>query len=645
MKKKFLNVIAISALVSLGALTAVSCNPETPIEDPVEVTYKVTYDTGNYTVSGIKADGYKEGDTVTFTVTAASGYEITSVSAGGTTLTPSNGSYSFTMGSSDVKLTITATATAGKMTLDKTELIIDEVGKSETITATLTNLTGEVAWEITDDVNFLIEVSEDTLSCTVINLSGGQAVITATIGDLSSDVVVRGSTYGDTRETYTIHKADGSVLKDDVKGFYNAVGQLNNTDYFEAANGYVTKKGETDVLYKFSNAYLSAIDKDGPTKDAATLQAITSGEVHPWNTDNKTPLWYANYQLDVDLLENANVFNTLLTAVTDEETGEITDYTKHANFNTFDKRAVDFGGDLFLDKTDGFYGRDAMTVWSGWRASEYLGAVTTAEYVSWADAGTWDGMDLNFDLSGSTLIPSYNEDQGVFAQLYLGSTTILTSMAGMYFDAGTMEENMNLADGTTRDIYTFKEKISQNGGLTDGKLGEREIGTTSIGKAVWDSFNKVWTFPDVSINLHADIYFTGEDPEDASANYHRVYTISGYKGDELVNSVSYDIVHTAALVRTRNEAGEAQQERSIYGVSFTPEYDANQLPDITCGAKWSNIVQTDSVATKLGDELDQNIQFVVGRTVNSGCQTGLLGSDCVSMEANSEEQSVYNFYY
>ena len=125
MKKKFLNVIAISALVSLGALTAVSCNPETPIDDPVEVTYKVTYDTGNYTVSGIKADGYKEGDTVTFTVTAASGYEITSVSAGGTTLTPSNGSYSFTMGSSDVKLTITATATAGKMTLDKTELLID----------------------------------------------------------------------------------------------------------------------------------------------------------------------------------------------------------------------------------------------------------------------------------------------------------------------------------------------------------------------------------------------------------------------------------------------------------------------------------------------------------------------------------------
>lgn len=99
------------------------------------------------------------------------------------------------------------------------------------------------------------------------------------------------------------------------------------------------------------------------------------------------------------------------------------------------------------------------------------------------------------------------------------------------------------------------------------------------------------------------------------------------------------------MPRVRNAAGESQQERSIYGVSFTPEYDANQLPDITCGAKWSNIVQTDSVATKLGDELDQNIQFVVGRTVNSGCQTGLLGSDCLSMEANSEEQSVYNFYY
>ena len=270
MKKRFLSVVTISALVALGTFAVTSCQPETPVET---TKYKVTYSTGGgYNLTGLKTEGYAEGETVTFKVEPDSGKRVTEVKAGSETLTANaSGEYSFTMGTSDVTITVTVEdiPTDATITLDKETIRIDELGKTETITATVTNFTGTIEWTTTDATKISITPSADGKTCTVTNVGGGSAVVTATAGTAKANVAVTGSIYGDLRKTYTIHKSDGTVYKDDIKGLYNAVGILNADPDSETLNGYVTEKGSTEVLYKYYNAYLSSLGKEGPTDELA----------------------------------------------------------------------------------------------------------------------------------------------------------------------------------------------------------------------------------------------------------------------------------------------------------------------------------------------------------------------------------------
>ena len=628
MKKRFLSVVTISALVALGTFAVTSCQPETPVET---TKYKVTYSTGGgYNLTGLKTEGYAEGETVTFKVEPDSGKRVTEVKAGSETLTANaSGEYSFTMGTSDVTITVTVEdiSTDATITLDKETIRIDELGKTETITATVTNFTGTIEWTTTDATKISITPSADGKTCTVTNVGGGSAVVTATAGTAKANVAVTGSTYGDTRKSYTIYNANGDVILDDVKGLWNAIGKLEaNT---ARLNGYITEKGSEDVIYTCNDHWLKSMGKNGKTTEVDGLPGFENGDV---------PGWFSGYPTaQADDLQEANI---------------IVGQKASGSYKTFNGRATNWDESLFADKGKGYYtstdgkypGND---VYSGWRGSYYIASVTTAQYVSWADAAKWSAIDISWDLSNSTITPSYNEEQGAFAQLYVGSSFLISKFSGMYFYAGTMEENKNLEDGTTRDIYTFTETLGKGSdALITAKFGaDRTINEeVSIGKAVWDSFNKVWTFPDVTINLRTDIYFTGEDTENPTANYHRVNTITGYSDGEKVNSVEYDFDYGQSLPRIRNEAGESQQERTDYGASLTPEY-GDSIADLNCGAKWTNLVQTKSAAYDLEDKEIVNLQFFEGRTVNSGCQTALLGSDCLTGYLDANRNSVYNFEY
>lgn len=629
MKKRFLSVVTISALVALGTFAVTSCQPETHVET---TKYKVTYSTGGgYNLTGLKTEGYAEGETVTFKVEPDSGKRVTEVKAGSETLTANaSGEYSFTMGTSDVTITVTVEdiPTDATITLDKETIRIDELGKTETITATVTNFTGTIEWTTTDATKISITPSADGKTCTVTNVGGGSAVVTATAGTAKANVAVTGSIYGDLRKTYTIHKSDGTVYKDDIKGLYNAVGILNADPDSETLDGYVTEKGSTEVLYKYYNAYLSSLGKEGPTDELAGK--------NNWNEDGKAVSWYANYQLDVDLLSETNIFNTLT------ENG-----SRHANFNRFDARAINYDSTLFADGYMGYSdaGKPSGNVWSGYRASSYVPAVTGAQYITWADPYEWGTVDMTWDLSDSQLMPSYNENQGVFAQIYIGSSNKIQKIAGMYFDAGTMEECLKLEDGATKEIYTFDETLNIVGGLTQGGFGQRTIGETAIGEAVWDAFNKVWTFPDFEVRIVNEIYFKGEYAEDTDANYFRNYHISGIKNDEVVETVDYTFTcENAAYDQTRANS----QERTIYGATLTPNYGNGILPDITCGAKWLNLKQGDSIATSaegLAETKYSNLQFFEGRTVNGANQLGLLGADCLTGYLDANNQSIFNFEY
>ena len=68
--------------------------------------YAVTVEAANAEVSAL-ADKYAEGATVTFTVTADEGYEVTSVTMNGETLTADNGTYTFTMPVEAVRIVVT----------------------------------------------------------------------------------------------------------------------------------------------------------------------------------------------------------------------------------------------------------------------------------------------------------------------------------------------------------------------------------------------------------------------------------------------------------------------------------------------------------------------------------------------------------
>ena len=629
MKKRFLSVVTISALVALGTFAVTSCQPETPVET---TKYKVTYSTGGgYNLTGLKTEGYAEGETVTFKVVPDSGKRVTEVKAGSETLTANaSGEYSFTMGTSDVTITVTVEdiPTDATITLDKETIRIDELGKTETISATVTNFTGTIEWTTTDATKISITPSADGKTCTVTNVGGGSAVVTATAGTAKANVAVTGSIYGDLRKTYTIHKSDGTVYKDDIKGLYNAVGILNADPDSETLNGYVTEKGSTEVLYKYYNAYLSSLGKEGPTDELAGKNS--------WNADGKAVSWYANYQLDVDLLSETNIFNTLT------ENG-----SRHANFNRFDARAINYDSTLFADGYMGYSdaGNPSGNVWSGYRASSYVPAVTGVQYITWADPYEWGTVDMTWDLSDSQLMPSYNENQGVFAQIYIGSSNKIQKIAGMYFDAGTMEECLKLEDGATKEIYTFDETLNIAGGLTQSGFGQRTIGETAIGEAVWDAFNKVWTFPDFEVRIVNEIYFKGEYAEDTDANYFRNYHVSGIKNDEVVETVDYTFTcENAAYDQTRANS----QERTIYGATLTPNYGNGILPDITCGAKWLNLKQGESIAvpgTGFTTTLYSNLQFFEGRTVNGANQLGLLGADCLTGYLDANNQSIFNFEY
>lgn len=641
MRKKFLNVIAISALVGLGAIGLASCNQGAPTEVPNDEddketpkTYTVTYDSGNFTITGLSTSGYKEGDKVTFKVTPTGENEITSVKVGSTTLTAgTNGEYSFVMGTENVKIVVTTASIAKEFSLDVKELTLDELGKKGVITATMENIEGTIAWTCTDEVNFKLTPSADGTKCEVENLGGGEAVVTATIGTFTADVFVKGSTFGDTRGTYTIYKTDGTVLLDDVKGLYNAIGKLNKDTTVN--DGYVTAKGETTKLYTRDNAWLTAVAKDGPTTE-------TNGLTN-WVND-KVPAWVSGYPTQqVDELKEANIITT------QKESG---------NFNYFDQRATNWFFDDPL--ADGFHGYSGSVgqqgvisgnLWSGWRASEYKGAITGVQYISWADPYQRNQINMSWDLSNSLITPSLNEDQGVFAQIYLGSANRIPVICGMYFDAGTIEECAELEDGATRNIYTFKETLDKSGGLTTGKLGVREIGTTAIGEAKWDAFNKAWSFDDFTLEIENKIFYLGEDPENPTKTYYRTYEITGLKGGEEVAAVNYEFNFTddgaADPSYTGTRAGSS--ERTIYGATFTPKYGTNELADITCGAKWTNVLQTTSTAYSIADAdgviKEDNLQFLLGRTVNQGCQTALMGADCLTGTLTSDEESLFNFAY
>ena len=637
MKKRFIPIVALSSALLVGGLgSVVSCKTETADKDISVTDVSISLSSSSIEIGGTATV------TVTVTPTDATNAKYT-ISSSDTKIAIIEGNKVKGIAAGNVIITVTTedgakkananltvkAAPVASMTLDKTAIELTEVGQKATLTVSLANAEGVPTWETTDNENITITPSTDGLTCEVLNVKGGiNAVITVTLGSLSKDCTVKASSYGDQRKTYVLYKSDDTASTTEYKGLWNAIGVLNGDAKYK--NGYIKEKDGTEVLYKRTGSWASLIGKDKTSNELDGKGSWSEGKTS----------WYSNYQLNADVAkEGSTVF-----------TNEPADGTTYAKYNLVDARPTNWDKSIFLDGYDGYSaaGNPGSNVWCGWRSSMYTPSITGAQYVSWADAYEWSGMNLNFDLSNSKLVPSYNANQGVFSQIYLGSSYRIPFLCGVYFDGGTIEGNEDLADGTEKDIFTFSETLSQKASLTSAGWGtDREIGTTSIGKAKWDAFNKSWSFPNVKVNLHVSIVFTGEDTANATADYTRTYAISGYKGDTEVETVSYTKTYGDYSGNTDGMTRAESTERSIYGVTFTPSYETNELPDITCGAKWTNIVQTESASELIASSTStvDNLQFVAGRSINKGNQTCLYGSDSLTLSHDADNQSVFNFEY
>ncbi len=636
MKKRFIPVLALSSVLLLGSFASIVSCQETTKKDVAVTGVSIELSAATVEIGGTVTATVvvtpNDATNAKYTITSSdtniatvSGNTITGVAAGDVIITVKTEDGQKT---ANKNLTVNAKKIAS-IALNKESFDLTEIGNKEILSVTLTNVTGVPTWETTDDQNIAITPSTDGLTCEVLNVKGGtSAVITVTLGSLSKDCTVRASSYGDLRKSYTIHKNSTEAAETPVKGLWNAIGVLNSDDNYKNT-GYITEKDSEEVLYKRTGAWASLI---GKTKASDELDGTSS-----WS-DSKTS-WYSNYQLNSDVTK---VGNTVFT-------GENEDGSKSTAYNVIDARPTNWDKSIFLDGYDGYSGagNPGTAIWGGWRSSYYRPSTTGAQYVTWADPYQWSGMDMNWDLSKSTLTPSYNKDQGVFAQIYLGSSYRIPFLCGVYFDGGTIDGNAQLEDGAEKDIFTFSETLSQKGQLTSAGWGsDRTIGTTSIGKAKWDAFNKCWSFPNVKVNLNVDISFTGENLEAPTANYTRSYKISGYKGETKVATVDYQKTYADYSTET-SLARAAANERSMYGVTFTPNYGANILPDITCGAKWTNVIQGDSTSVQMAGATDaaNDLQFVAGRTVNKGNQTCLYGADSLTLTHDADNHSIFNFEY
>ena len=170
MKKKYIPlVLALSCMLAAcdGNNKPVESKPDTPTTSinggsSVAAKYTVTATASqDYTVEGLKTEGYAEGETVTFTVNVTNNAkEIDKVVVNRVTLTPTNGTYSFTMGAANtiinVQLKDKANAKTATIVLEPATI---EVGQSSTVTLKLDNVAvGEVSRNVGVAVHGLVAV-------------------------------------------------------------------------------------------------------------------------------------------------------------------------------------------------------------------------------------------------------------------------------------------------------------------------------------------------------------------------------------------------------------------------------------------------------------------------------------------------------
>ena len=309
-------ILCLTALAVIGSSVLASCggtsidpttNPTTtPTEEPTTVPTTEEIKTGTVSIAtatnGLvvadKSSG-NVGDIITLSATPEQGYSVGEIKANNVVLTEGAGkTYKFTLIEGENKVTATFVKDAIKLTLDKETLLIDEIGHTAEVKASVVGITSEkVQWTIDDPTIASIVVSEDGSKCTVTNLKGGMTVLTAKIEGEEKMVTVKGSVFQDARSTYSVYDEAG-VSIGDYKGFYNALDKLQvpdipateTTQLITLNKGFITKKDSADVIYVRDDAKpFNAVTKNEGTYNGIENEKVVDGKF-AWFSEYETVL-------------------------------------------------------------------------------------------------------------------------------------------------------------------------------------------------------------------------------------------------------------------------------------------------------------------------------------------------------------------
>ncbi len=383
-------------------------------------------------------------------------------------------------------------------------------------------------------------------------------------------------------EMYVLNLAEGSHIKD-VKT-ENIVYQMNTSQY-----AVVNKQGITNVFdynTNITNGYADRVD----------------------NLVEELNLYTQNDASILQTTTNANNYYGF--------------YTRPHNFDVTN-----------TDEAGGYHsGSNPNKTWMGWQASVYKSAVSVAQYVSWADVdAVGNQFMLEYDLTNSKMTPSKNANQSVRGDIWLGTSSgvDVNKMYGISFDAGTIESNKDLVDGTTKEWDIYVELFSLEGGLTVCNPIEREV-IGSVGKAVWNKSSNTWVH-DFNVKLELDVDFVTSG---TNRNLEKIE----------FRVTSNDEIQKFEFISSGQEIS-IKELRLTYGVNYTPDIVTNNrcVPDITNGATWYGLAQVNSARYYEGEFIG-TLGFLEGRQQNDARQVGIYGSDVSSVKLMNES-CIFSFRY
>lgn len=409
-------------------------------------------------------------------------------------------------------------------------------------------------------IAYVTAVSKGT--CTLNVASGGTAA-SCEITVLKTVIPVDKST----KEYYVYNKSNERGEKTYL-GLSNAINEIiNNADY--GAGSYITTVKDTETkVYTHAGKSYNFLTRDGVYGGFDTNANVTDGQANWWGN------FYGTEQLDLFNSKEANML---------QSAGGL-------------KNSWYYRQSEILSKNG-----DVNKGWSGYRDSLYTAAGAGLNYATWADDTAYglSAVELNYDLTGSELIPSKSE-QSVYAEIYtriiVGGMDDKTPYYGVYFDAGTTRSTADLEDGAKGYWYAFEGSMAyyKTDGMTYPLQSKRTLNEdTPVGYSVWNKSAGKWVTGDLKIKLKTTYHFTNETQ--GNPQFTADFDITGAQDGQ---------THDVQYIMNGGKAIDRSGVRFTYGVSFTPKaklqseinstygfYNNAEVPDLHNGGSWTGVRQ------------------------------------------------------